>query len=237
MGKSPWLHALQVNLSTQYGWKHAQFSPESYPTAMHYNSLIELVQGNSQDMLTDDLYTEGIEFVDEHFNFIYPPEDNCTVDALLEIFGRVHDNFGCDTITIDPWNEIEHRRPNWMSETEYISFALSKIRRFCRDREIHGFLVVHPTKPQKDKNGDYPVPNPYDAAGSAHFRNKLDFCICVHRPNIGKHGLDDYTQVHVQKVKMKNLGKLGCAELSYDWRSGRYAERGSKHFTLPRRCQ
>lgn len=236
-GKSPFLQAIQMNLSLMYGWKHAIYSPESFPVEMFYNSLAELYLGTSQDMVGDDLYTEALMFVDEHFSLVYPDEDVYTLDGIFSEFSIVSENFGVDTVTIDPWNEVEHKRKAWMTEHEYTGLAYSRYRKFCREYDAHGFLVAHPTKVQKKDDGSFPVPTPYSVSGSSNHFNKPDFALSVHRPNRGKEGYDDYTEIHVQKVKNRNLGELGMAELSYDWRSGRYAERGSKIFPMPRRIE
>lgn len=233
MGKSAWLLQIQMNLSLLYGWKHALFSPENYPLEMYYARMAELWCGTTQDMIPDEVWMEAVHFIDEHFVFIYPPEDQCTIDGLLSMFAACQQGLGIDTITIDPYNELEHRRPASMSETEYVSLFLTKFRRFCREQDVHGWLVAHPTKIAKDKDGKIPPPSRYDTAGSANFTNKADFQVVVHRPNFANE--DDFVEVHVQKVRFRNYGKPGRAELEYDWRSGRYGDRGTKHFTLPRR--
>ena len=69
-----------------------------------------------------------------------------------------------------------------MSETEYISQSLTTIRKFARRYDVHVWVVAHPTKMQKDNDGNYPIPTAYDAAGSTHWRNKADnvlFCVEV----------------------------------------------------------
>ena len=33
---------------------------------------------------------------------------------------------------IDPYNELDHQRPSYMSETEYVSQMLTKIKRFAQ---------------------------------------------------------------------------------------------------------
>lgn len=228
-GKSAWLDALRVNLSCQYGWKHATFSPENYPLELYYANLVQIYAGSSIGMLPQEVWLEACHFIDRHFVFCYPNEKDCTVDGILDMFEACKHGFDVDSILIDPYNEIEHKRPQNMSETEYVSLFLTKIRRFAREKDVHAWLVAHPMKLQKDKNGDYPVPTPYDVSGSAHFRNKPDFCIAVHRPDFK----EDYSEVHIQKVRFRNHGKVGMAELQYDWRSGRYGMRGTKTFSMP----
>jgi twinkle protein len=75
---------------------------------------------------------------------------------------------------------------------------------------------------QKDKKtGMYPVPKPYDVAGSAHWRNKADNCVTVHRPNATDFK-DKTVEIHIQKIRFKENGRLGMAVLNYDYITGNY---------------
>jgi len=128
---------------------------------------------------------------------------------------------GINCLIIDPYNELEHLRPRNISETEYVSGMLSKIRKFSRKHSVAIWLVAHPTKMQKDKNtGQYPVPTPYDVAGSAHFRNKMDNCLTIFRPNYRDHGSP--VEIHIQKIRDKQVGKHGQVDLFHDYPTGRY---------------
>jgi len=84
---------------------------------------------------------------------------------------------------------------------------------------VHVWLIAHPAKMQKDMNGNYPVPTPYDISGSAHWRNKADNVISVWRDL-----LDDSkgVEVHVGKVRFREVGQPGMAKLTYDKVEGRY---------------
>src|SRR5690606_3245979 len=117
-------------------------------------------------------------------------------------------------------NEIEHITKPGQSETQYISDALSRIRRFARDHGVHVWLVAHPAKLYKEKDsGEYPVPTPYDVSGSAHWRNKADNCITIYR-----HLTDDNKpiEVHIQKIRKKYVGQIGMVEMSYNRVCGQY---------------
>ena len=119
-------------------------------------------------------------------------------------------------------NELDHSRPNNQTETEYISSALTKIRQFARTYKVHVWLVAHPAKLYKDKDGKYPVPTPYDISGSAHYRNKADNAITVWR-NVG-HDDQTVSDIHVQKIRFKEVGKVGLVSLRYDPISGDFID-------------
>jgi hypothetical protein len=80
---------------------------------------------------------------------------------------------------IDPYNELDHARPSSISETEYVSQMLSKLKRFASYNDVHVWFVAHPRQ-LRDWKGD--PPNLYDISGSAHFINKADNGLVIHRP-------------------------------------------------------
>lgn len=50
---------------------------------------------------------------------------------------------GIRGLIIDPYNEIEHKRPAAMSETEYVSQLLGKVKRFAQTRGSYPDPVEH----------------------------------------------------------------------------------------------
>jgi len=111
-----------------------------------------------------------------------------------------------------------------MTETEYISQNLTKIRRFSRNHHCHVWVVSHPTKLFREgPENKYPVPTPYDISGSAHWRNKADNCITVWR-DLNPENQSLETQIHIQKIRKKHLGQLGLAKLQYEYSTGRYRD-------------
>ena len=134
-----------------------------------------------------------------------------------------------DGVLIDPWNELESSRPEKMSETDFIGLSLKRCRMFARRNDIWFAIVAHPTKMRKDpKSGEYPIPTLYDISGSAHWYNKADNGIVVHRDFVEK-----TTRIIVQKIKFKYYGKPGDIGMRYDVESGRYRELEIyDHFTI-----
>ena len=137
----------------------------------------------------------------------------------LSLLKRLVLTKGIRGLVIDPWNELEHLRRDGQNETEYISVALKRMRQFARKYGIHLWIVAHPAKLYRDKNGNIPIPTPYDISGSARWRDKSDNCITVWR-DFTKN--DSIIEVHVQKVRFKQDGQLGNVELTYNWRTGTY---------------
>ena len=236
-GKSEWLDALMVNLADKAGWNFVIYSPENHPHEMHIAKLAEKWSGKPFNdglmrRMTPDIVAAATGWMDLHFRFLRAPKDNPQPPSMASILEAARLTIEADDkksdketkwgIVIDPWNEIEHKRPNGRSETEYISEALSVLRQFARNWRVHVWLVAHPTKMERDKNGKRPVPTPYDVSGSAHFYNKADNCITVWRDPLEEEV--KHTEIHIQKIRFKNVGSVGRADLKYDRVTGRYSE-------------
>lgn len=224
-GKSSWLDALTVNLSRLHGWKFAVFSPENHPVAYHASKLTEIVTGGSffgtfrMPRMTQGEMSAGAKIVENVFTFISHENDILTLDGILERSQKIVDEKGVNGLVIDPWNEIDHVLGS-DTETLYISKALTKIRLFARNNNIHVWVVAHPTKMQKNDQGTYNPPTPYDVAGGAHWRNKSDCSITVHRPTFDRG--DFRVDIHVQKIRFKHVGKVGKVTLEYNLDNGQY---------------
>lgn len=229
-GKSNWLDALSVQLSEIHGWKFGIFSPENQPVARHFANISEKFIGKpfSPTIIDGEIVKMNIEekekaekWLSKHYSVILP-DDNEPIEGILEMVKSVILRKGIQGVIIDPWNEIDHNRENGMSETEHISLVLSKIRKFARIHGVHIWVVAHPTKMRKNDDGIYPVPTPYDVAGSAHFLNKADFCVCVYR-FVGQ--LDaTITDLYIQKVRFKENGIVGRHSLRYIPYIGRFED-------------
>lgn len=236
-GKSLWLDNLMNNLAEFSDWKFVVFSAENQPVKLQIKSLCEIYTNKrfSRFEMTNEEYCQALVFVQEHFRFANIEESEWTIDALLEKADAIRESgFDFDGLVIDPWNELEHRRPVAMSETEYISRALSRMRRYCRATDIHLWLIAHPTKLQKVNvkyastdaveeitKTVYPVPTLYDISGSAHFYNKADMGIVLWRDSSDR---ESPTKVITQKVRFRHCGRIGEASLWFDFVSTKFFE-------------
>jgi twinkle protein len=219
MGKSEWLDALAMNMTRMHHWVIGVCSPENQPITYHAAKLMEKYAGKRLHKMTKEEYEEAKEWVGVFFKFVMP-EDR-TLDSLLAKAKLMVKRYGMKGLIIDPYNEITHtHRKDGISETEYISDFLAQLRGFARMMGIHIWLVAHPTKLQKGMDGKYPVPTGYDVAGSAHFFNKADNIIAIHRD---KGDPMAYSEVHVQKIRSRWLGQLGHTFLEWDKSSGRFS--------------
>lgn len=244
-GKSTWLDNLMVNLATNENWRFLICSPESQPIEEHIASLMEIQSGkkfgtpgdgdNPKSYMTNTEYAHAFAFIGDHFQFINPSETAFNIKDICALAQEVKETqFNFDGFVIDPYNELEHKRPNAMSETEYISWVISVFRRFQQVNNTHGWFVAHPTKPtlvsirhapgtseEEMKKRIYKRADLFSISGSAHWKSKCDFGIIVHR---------DFTDdtapsiIEIEKVRKRYQGKKGEMPLFHDFLCNRYCE-------------
>lgn len=228
-GKSNWVDCLSINLAKNHGWAFAVFSPENQPLEDHAARLIEkyahvpFFDGPTRRMSEQDLTSSMQWMNDKIFWLLHEDDTEWTIDNILESAKELVYRKGVNGLIIDPWNEVEHPNYNGMSETQYISSVLKHVRQFARHHAVHVWVIAHPQKLYKDKDGNYPVPTPYDISGSAHWRNKADNCITIWRnyDQAKKHEVD----VHVQKIRFRQIGQVGIAELIYEPPTATYRDK------------
>lgn len=226
-GKSNWLDALLVNLAREHGWQFALFSPENQPLEDHMARMCEkwagapFADGPTPRMDRESLAL-AMNWTGQHFNWILPDDDTeWTVETVLDRAKALVFRKGIRGLAIDPWNELEHAPPNGLTETIYTGQVLKHVRQFARRHGVHVWIVAHPQKLYRDKDtGNYPVPTLYDISGSANWRNKADNGIVIWRDFSSPH---IPVEMHAQKIRFRQIGKLGVAKLKYDAATQTYA--------------
>jgi twinkle protein len=224
-GKSEFIDALAVNLAHGHGWRFAMCSFEN-PPAEHIAKLAEKYSGLpfwdglTRRMSETDLQS-AMDWIADRFYLIRFDDEAPTIEAILEKARAAVMRHGVRGLVIDPYNEIEHRRPANMTETEYVSQLLGKAKRFAASHDVHVWFVAHPAKMQREQGGSRPIPTLYDISGSANWVNKADLGIVVHRETDKD---PTRTDVLVRKVRFKSVGKIGGVSLRWDRATGRYSE-------------
>lgn len=215
-GKSEFIDEMAERLNMRYGWRFAYFSPENAPLAYHASKLIEKFTGKhfDQQHLSFGEYKQVKQHLEDNFYFIMPSDYK--VDTILEKARYLVRKRGIKALVIDPYNRLEDEKGG-MKETDYISLLLDKLTNFAQQNDILIILMAHPTKPAKNKDGKIDPPTLYDISGSAHFFNKADFGIVVHRDRI-----NNIVEIKIEKVKFRHLGEPGTAQMKYNLNNGRY---------------
>ena len=217
-GKSEFIDEMAERLNMRYGWRFAYFSPENAPLAYHASKLVEKFTGKrfSKQTLTMGEYRQVKEHLEENFFFIFPDSDY-SIDTILDKARYLVRRRGIKALVIDPFNRLQNDMGN-RNETQWISGLLDKLTVFAQRNDVLVILMAHPTKMPRSKDGVVEMPTLYDISGSAHFFNKCDFGIVVHRDRTNNTVL-----VKVEKVKFKHLGECGTATFKYNTANGRYS--------------
>ena len=124
------------------------------------------------------------------------------IDWVLSRAREAVMRYGIRGLVIDPYNELEHQRDHGRAtETEYVSNMLSKVKRFAQLHSVHVWFVAHP---RQLHNWRDEVPSLYDIAGSAHFVNKADNGIVVHRYRSAENAArKDEVEIHMLKARLR----------------------------------
>jgi len=221
-GKSQFIDAMLINLARLHGWSFALCSFET-PPVRHIATLAEIQTGKtfwpaSASRMSKDELRESHQWLKKHFHFITAEDESPTIDWILETASQAVMRYGIKGLVIDPYNEIDHKRPVGMTETDYVSQVIAKTKRFAQAHGCHVWFIAHPAKPTRMKDGQYAKVSLYDIAGSAHWHNKADIGLVVIR------GLAE-TTLDVRKVRFKEVGHQGEVSLKYDINTGRFAQK------------
>ena len=229
-GKSEWIDALLCNLTELHGWTFALCSMEKRVTD-HMRQLAEkyiglpffdLPYASGVNRMSQENLDVAIDWVDGRFHLIRFEDDALpSVDWVLGIAKAAVYRYGIRGLVIDPYNELDHQRPASMSETEYVSQMLTKVKRFAQTAGVHVWFVAHPRQ-LRDWKGQ--APNLYDISGSAHFINKADNGIVIHRVKDPDDPNTRQVEVLVRKVRNKAAGMIGECRLEYERVNGRYLD-------------
>ncbi len=181
-GKSTFIDELCGRLALNPGWGTAFASFERRPQVDHRRNLRTFLNGKRVIDQTDAEIECADEWIDKRFSFIVPSEDDdVTLPWLLERAAAAVVQHGARIVVVDPWNEMDHIRPADMSLTEYTGFGIKQFRKFAKKYDVHVIVAAHPTKQRKNEDGVLQMPTLYDISDSAHWYNKADVGVVIHR--------------------------------------------------------
>jgi len=223
-GKSEMLNFMSARWNLMWGWKPLFFSPENMPYHCYlFPKLSSLLVGKTfrSGFMTDEEFDQSFDYIADNFKFI-DAGDDYSVETIIETARSAVKRYGIKVLVIDPFNCFEHRRERNESETEYIGRFLDTLVRFARKYDVLVNLVAHPRKMDRLNACSYNRPTLYDINGSANFYNKADIGITIYRRfNDNPDGAG--TEFIVSKVRFKEQGQTGSADLQYNLINGRYS--------------
>ena len=225
-GKSEFIDFICAKLNIIHGWKVGYYSPESAPLPVHFSKVFSKFAGfkfNKKACKSEaDRYTVQ-DYIKDNYYWVAPVDDIC-LDDILRKFEYLVKAKGVKVFVIDPFNRIETDQDYNHDKLLYIKKTLKKIISFVKRNDALLFLIAHPTKLQKLKDGKYPMATMYDISGSADFFNMTSYGISVRREQ------DDQTmeflshgQVSISKAKLnETMGSTGIWDFRYNINNGRY---------------
>jgi twinkle protein len=219
-GKTSFANDLFCGIAMQNHLTVAWASFEQEPQRDHRRNLRSWFTGRREVDMTEGERAAADRWIDGQHLFLIPREDeDATLEWLLDKMELAVARYGARIIIIDPWNELEHcRRPD-ETETEYIGRAIRTLKRFAKAFRVHICVIAHPTKSTKDGEGNYKMPTLYDIAGSAHWYNKADLGVIVHRET------KDDTIIKVQKSRYHEvIGVPGEVRMQFSRDERRFVE-------------
>lgn len=217
-GKSEFVDEVMTGLMIKHSWKIGYYSPENFPVQLHISKLMAKITGKWIQANTITEFQAVTEYLNQNTYWVMPEDEEPTLTTIFSKAEYLVKKHGIKAFVIDPWNMVEFQLDG-LTETQYISKALSQIGMFARRFNVLVILVAHPVKIQKGSDGLYEVPNLYSINGSSHFYNKSDFGLTVYRDQ-----KTDEVQIYIQKVKFRHLGHTGMVRFRNNPANGRYQE-------------
>jgi twinkle protein len=210
-GKSDFVDQMVVGYNQNYGWKTAFASPENVPTYLHAHKLMRKVW---QGMPTsDDIHKDKWNQVADHCNnnFFHIDMERYTLESVLKKGAELVKRKGIKCLVIDPFNKVRDVDCKTEDVNRYTMEYLQKIEIFAKKFDVLVFIVAHPTKMYKDKNGKIEEPTMYNIKGGGEWYDASYHGLLVHRDYENK-----TVKAKVLKVKFQNLGENG-AEAHFKW--------------------
>lgn len=205
-GKSTFLLNLVINLNREHGVRSFLYVPENEPHLREKMRKIWGKKGGFDQFAADDCFVQSAM----PNNFDTDPQDlSWVLNKAVTAVER--DEVGL--VMIDPWNELEHAKPQNMLMTDYIRLCLMYLKQFCRAKGVAVVLVAHPTKAVTENGGRTPLLS--DIEGSMNWYNKCDNGLIVVRDFEHKSA-----KVISAKVREDGAGKVGSCFFNVDPETG-----------------
>lgn len=241
-------HNIDLNI------KWAMFTPENRPVAREYAKIAEVTTGQAfkeglPNSMSQSLREATLSFIEKHFFIIAPNKKNFedwngkikptgvnTMTSLLEYIIYLKKTENIFGYIIDAWNKIEHEQSKYISDTNFISSQLDYLIELNDLYDLHGIVIVHPTKMEL-VGANFRIPTLYDCKGSSAWKEKADIGVIIHRNKIRKKKKDEIpvgadeddkyevnleapTILKCEKLRFEELGVEGKIKLSMDYKKG-----------------
>ncbi len=210
-GKSDFVDQMVVGYNANYGWKTAFASPENIPTYLHAHKLMRKTWQRMPSK--EDIGTDKWNQVADHCNsnYFHIDMERYTLESVLKKGAELVKRKGIKCLVIDPFNKIRDVDCKSEDVNRYTMEYLTKIEVFAKKYDVLVFVVAHPTKMYKDKDGKIEEPTMYSIKGGGEWYDASYHGLLVHRDYENK-----TVKCKVLKVKFQNLGE-NQAEAHFKW--------------------
>jgi twinkle protein len=216
-GKSSFVNDVCCRLVTNHGLNIAFASFEQLPQRDHRRNLRTWKLGKPVQYAEPQEVAAVDRWIDRHFSFLVPDDADVDLEWVLDRCEAAVIQYDAKVVVLDPWNEMDHTRAQGESLTEYTGRAIKSFKRFAKKTHTHLIVVAHPTKQQKDDQGNYRIPTLYDISDSSHWYNKADVGVVVHRES------QETSIVRVAKSRYHDeIGTPGDVRVQYAFERRRF---------------
>jgi twinkle protein len=170
-----------VGYNKNYGWKTAFASPENAPTYLHAHKLMRKVweyMPSAQD-IGNDKWNQVAEHINDNFFFI--DMERYTLESVLRKGAELVKRKGIKCLVIDPFNKVRDVDSKLRTLIDIQWNIYTKIEMFCKKYDVLVFIVAHPTKMYKDKDGKIEEPTMYNIKGGGEWYDASYHGLLVHR--------------------------------------------------------
>lgn len=211
-GKSNWTDCLCSRIAQRHNWKITFASFETLPIVRHVLTLAQIHLAKptfkwAQYAATEDELSQAIDELNPYFHFMMPDDHELNIESILEYVDDDIRDYGIQGFVLDPFTELEQSRFPGATQSETVERILRSLQKFTRQRQIHTWLIAHPTKSGDTYKDGRPTMR--SISGSANFYNKADFGLIMHRHD------DDLSTLYVDKVRFDANGQRGSVEFGY----------------------
>lgn len=223
-GHGKTLCAMQLNfqMCRDYGLRAAFASFETRPKPHHRRNIRQFMFGKREIELTDRERKHADDWIDDRLFWITHPNAKPTLRWYLDMAEVAIVRHGVRIVQIDPWNKLDSDKPAGMPETEWIGRCLDELLDFAVSFRVLVQVLCHPAKSSDVQSRKLP-PTLDDIAGSAHWRNRADLGMSIHRPQTFAEGVrKTEANLYVLKAKYEELGHECKLPMDFDLKTGRF---------------
>lgn len=238
---STFVDNMMVNMALGSAWKFAIFSPENDP-ARHAVNLLEkaarapFFDGPSPRMGLDEVRSYRA-WLSQHFHFLKfdrqasGKKRRADVDWIIAMIEYQVRRYGIDGAVVDPYNRVAKPAGLVGSENDFVLDLLDALQSCAQRNSIHIWVVAHPTKMPRGKDGKRTddALSLQDVSGGHAWDAATDMGFSIRRVWKNKVTGDAYkpreTPVEFTTLKARDrfAGQKGASAMfKFDFATGRY---------------